>query len=310
MKKKIFLALIAITLFGCATAAQKQANQISATEVQANKDMHKCLETEYNKPENESIRAHLKSPSQAAPNSKQLHDKSYQTKSESALLSEYFENQKACTNEYIRQINTVAPSIAVILAERDNEFDKIRSLLIARKITWGNYYQQFQKIDAEYKNKLAIASRQLQMSLDAAHQAEIRQRQAIGDALQGIAGGMQSMGNAYTNAGNAYGNAGASCPACQQGIQQEQQAMQQQQQQAQQTQQNMQSLQNAYHYNDQQIPAQNLSQEQKNKTAAYLLTPGPEGTQGQVDDPRLRPENQQDLVNNPLLQGDNPAASP
>lgn len=214
MKPTPLLALCAITLGSCATAAQQQATTIHDTYAEANSTATKCLEENYDKPAYDALRVHLRAVSQPSPTTDQLNDTSYPTPSESALLKSYFDANAICINDRITKINAVAPTIAAVDEKGYRDTDKIRAQLINRNITWGKYNQQLLKIAETHKSAIAIAFKDLERSLAVSHQEEMRQRQAIAAAMQDMSAGMHSMGNAYSNAGNAYG-AAASSPAMQ-----------------------------------------------------------------------------------------------
>jgi hypothetical protein len=184
MRGFIIAILVAVTLAGCATAAQRQASTIKTVVLAASKEMNECNENLYFKPDYASLRPHLFSPeNKFLPSIAQLSDDTYPTQAEAKLFAAFYDDHARCERPLIERIGSVAPTVALVLTDTAVERDRIALQIVKRQITWGEGSRRAQTVFADDQRKLVAASQELDNNLNASHQAELAQRQAAANAL-------------------------------------------------------------------------------------------------------------------------------
>lgn len=182
--KRILLGIMVLSLTACATAAQRQANQIQTVAKKATEELKACITDVEQKPDYETIAPHLFSPANGFhPTMQQLADDTYPTKRDSQLIIKLHDDVLPCRQSAIQQLQSVVPTIAEVLTEEWVESDQQTMKLVKRKTTWGESARQTQQLMVRTQKKLIDAAHQIDSGLAASHQAEMAQRQAASNAL-------------------------------------------------------------------------------------------------------------------------------
>jgi hypothetical protein len=184
MERILIISLIVVSLTGCATAAQQQAETIKAVIQQAVIDERSCLESVIDKPEYASIISHLPSPEQKSkPTMAQLADDAFPTKNQSKLLILAHDEVTPCKEEALNKLENIWSSLATVAADEMVEGDKLTLKLVKREITWGDYNQQCLELTQDTREKVRPIIQQMKYHLVAQHQNELAQRQLFAQAL-------------------------------------------------------------------------------------------------------------------------------
>jgi hypothetical protein len=107
----------------------------------------------------------------------QLADNSFATEPEIASVSAVYPRQRACQNEFLAQVEKLAPTFAPIFAENFRDADDDTVALIQRKMTWGDYTRR--------RRDRAIAGQQAVVAEERRLAAEDQARAAA--MIQGLA---------------------------------------------------------------------------------------------------------------------------
>lgn len=91
----------------------------------------------------------------------QLADTSLATEAEIASLSAVYPRSRACQNEFLGQIEKLAPAFAPIFAESYRDADDDTVALIQRKMTWGDYTKRRRDRAIASREAVAVEERRL-----------------------------------------------------------------------------------------------------------------------------------------------------
>jgi hypothetical protein len=184
MRGFIIAILAAVTLAGCATAAQRQTSTIKTVvhaAVAANKE---CIVALRSKPEYAPLLPHLiPLENKGQPTMAQLGDDHYATKEEAKLLAAFHDETDNCKRPNIEKITSVAPSVGLILTDVVIDSDDLALQVIKHEITWGQASHKMQAGNNAAQKKIVAAFQELDRELAASNQAELAQRQQALDAL-------------------------------------------------------------------------------------------------------------------------------
>ncbi len=176
------LATLALT--ACATPAQQQAATIRSVAQATMNEFRQCTSYLYSEPQYAPLLPRLPQPqNNFLPTMAQMSDNTYPTQSESQLLIAFHDDAARCKQPAIQKIESVAPNLAVVLADAEIEGDRITLQLVKRQITWGQAATQRQAAWAENNRRLVAADQELANNLNAENRAELAQRQQAANAL-------------------------------------------------------------------------------------------------------------------------------
>ncbi len=183
-KPRVWLLLCALTaLAGCATAAQRQAQQAALGTREAAAQLKACSAAVIHKPEYVSLLLHTPDLETGQPMLAQLTDESMISSEDAKLFGARHDELNPCKSRLLNVLSTVRPDLVPILSDEYTKGTAIAVQLVERKITWGEFAQQGQVLLNDSRQRIAVADRQWISDLNASHQAEMAQRQAAAAAL-------------------------------------------------------------------------------------------------------------------------------
>lgn len=200
------LFFTAAILAGCATAAQRQAQQSGAAFREAAAENKACVAAHRARPEYGALLPHQPDLDTGQYTMAQLTDETRPTPMEAKSLASGYDEITICRTHFLNSLSSSRPDIVPILAATYTKGAETTVLLVQRKITWGEASRRGQERLSDLRQKLATADRQWIADLNASHQAEMAQRQAAADALMQLSA-QQQMINAMNRPRqtNCYG---------------------------------------------------------------------------------------------------------
>jgi hypothetical protein len=175
--------LAALIVGGCATAAQRQAQQAGVATREAAAQSKACIAAVIAKPEYAPLAAHTPDPTTGQLTMAQLTDESLISPAQAKLFGARHDDLNPCKAHLLNSLSTARPDIVPILASEYAKGTALAVQLVERKITWGEWGRQGQAISSDTRQQLAAADRQWSAELKASHQAELAEREAAADAL-------------------------------------------------------------------------------------------------------------------------------
>src|SRR5258708_15121260 len=170
----LLLALLALA--GCATAAQRQAEQIG-TNTQATGDQFRaCVTTAYYAPESASFRLHVPFDIRDA-TLQQMTSTAKITDEEIQAIYVLHPRVNDCRKTAREGFARTTPSIVPLYTDTFNRGELALIDLIERKVTWGEYVTGAKARNVELNAKLTAAFQQIGTNLQQSHQAEMANRQ-------------------------------------------------------------------------------------------------------------------------------------
>jgi hypothetical protein len=178
----LWAGAIALGLAGCATNAQRQAQQIAQNWQTTASELQACTSEVYNAPESEPLRRHLPYNVLNA-TLEQLTDSA--KASDDEIKAIYAQNPKLqeCRNSALHSLSTTTPTVVPILIDGYQKNDQIVIDLVQKKITWGEANQRAKALAVQMQKQLTDASQQIEANLERSNAAELAQRQAASNAL-------------------------------------------------------------------------------------------------------------------------------
>jgi hypothetical protein len=183
MKTRRLVILAAVlSLAGCATAAQRQAQQIKENSSAAALDLKRCADAVWNSPENTPLHSHIPLNLRDA-TIDQMMDSSTPTPEEIDALKATHPQVVACRNTFLDRINITTPTLASIFVENWDTRDTYLLQLIQKKISWGKYITESKALTAEEYKKFLAEAKHIDANLEQSHEAELARRQAAAKAM-------------------------------------------------------------------------------------------------------------------------------
>ena len=167
----------ATILFGCATAAQRQAQHIGSSIQEASTQMKACITSVFADSEGVEILAHVPPPGQQ-PTIMQMADASMPTFHEAQVVAALRSRSDVCRNQFIDKVSLVAPSLSSVMIDTTSKGDLDTLSLVKGQESWGDFVTRGKTISDEGREKLQAAAQQLGGELEASHERELEQRQA------------------------------------------------------------------------------------------------------------------------------------
>jgi hypothetical protein len=184
--RTLILAAIALSLGGCATAAQRQAFQINENTKAAQAHFIACNAAVYDEPETAPIRSHL--PLNLADASlQQLTDTAKPTPDEIQALYVRYPKLHACQADYLRELAPATPTLVPVLADSFRRFDQNMIDLVELKFSWGGYLAQRKAEGVQTRRDVQETYREINAGLAQSNQAELDRRQSALNAMAAFA---------------------------------------------------------------------------------------------------------------------------
>jgi hypothetical protein len=176
------LAVVAV-LTGCATAAQRQAQQSGVAIREAMTQFKACVVPILDKPEYAPLLVHTPDIDTGQHTMAQLTDETIPSVEDARLFGARFDDSNPCRSRLLTALSTARPDVVPILARSYTHGSAIVVLIVERKITWAEAARRSQENSDNLREQLTLADRQWIADLNASHQAELAQRQAASSAL-------------------------------------------------------------------------------------------------------------------------------
>jgi hypothetical protein len=178
------LAILAAVLCfsGCATAAQRQAQQIRENSTSAILDFKTCEDAVWNSPEYAPLQRHSPLNLRDA-TIDQMMDSSKATPEEIAAIKAPHPQIVACRNTFLDRINLTTPTISTIFVENWDARDSYLIDLLQLKITWGKLLTESKTRAAEEHKKVLAEGKNIDANLQQSHEAELARRQTAAKAM-------------------------------------------------------------------------------------------------------------------------------
>lgn len=177
------IAVLALLLVGCATAAQRQAQQSGMETRSALAQFKACVKSVRDKPEYGQLLVHSPDLETAQPSTAQLTDETVPSEQDARLFAARFDETNPCRGQLLTALSPARPDLVPILADELAQGSAIAVLVVERKITWAENSRRVQELASSARQKIAAADRQWVADLNVSHQAEMTRRQAAGAAL-------------------------------------------------------------------------------------------------------------------------------
>ncbi len=186
--KRIVLAavmFIIVLLFGCTTAAQRQASFIRENSEAVKQKVLVCSHKVETNPDYQKIAIHMPLVITATkhPTLLQLADNGMPSDEDIKAIISLHNEAEACRSQAIEDIVKFLPGIIPMLTQLYHGSDLVMVDLIQQKITWGESSKRRMALVDDYTAKVQAFSEQLDRDLAASHNAELAQRQAALNAL-------------------------------------------------------------------------------------------------------------------------------
>jgi hypothetical protein len=200
MRKYVLFACISLALSGCATAAQRQFQNIHQTDHGAVVQLKACVSAIMESPEAEPVRSHEPVDLREA-TLDLLMDSSKATPKQIAAIKAIHPQLNDCRTTALNTIARVTPGIAAILAEEMQKAEVNLIALLKRKLTWGEYITKEKELGLATAPQITAEGQRIDRGLEQSHEAELARRQAASKAITDYLQ-TQQMINAMKQAGS------------------------------------------------------------------------------------------------------------
>lgn len=181
IKVLVFVSCLAV-LAGCATATQRQAQEMRANIQSASVELNSCLDSVYNSHDYNAIRDHL--PTNVTKLTlQQLTDTNYITDEEKASLFAVEPPIETCRHNAVDKIGRTNPTYTKILLELLTKYEFNMIALIEKKQSWGDFTRNWKADMAVMVGQISDEDRRLGNQMAIAQENELTRRQAYFNAL-------------------------------------------------------------------------------------------------------------------------------
>jgi hypothetical protein len=181
LTKVVAVAGMATLLFGCATAAQRQAQAIGTNTQNVGASAKACLAALYSAPEAAPLRPHVAIDVRDTTLA-QLADQSLATKEEIDAIFLLHPRLQQCQKAALDGLMVTTPSLVPILAAEYVQGEDNTLALVQRKESWGEFSKRRRDIVFEGTAQLVAEGRRIEAGLEQSHEAELAARQAAAQA--------------------------------------------------------------------------------------------------------------------------------
>jgi hypothetical protein len=208
-KEMRLVVILCLAMAGCATAAQRQGEQIKTGLGAAEAEMKACVAAMNNDPSYAGLQQHFPFNDIRQATLAQMTDDSLVSSSDVALMSSRRSIIIGCESKLEETLSRVLPPLVPIIVETRTEQDNNLLDLVKHKASWGAYVVRSQAIIASQAAKMQAVFHQVDAELAAANQQELAQRQAAAAAYSQYMQTQQIINNAnrpVTTNCNRFGN--------------------------------------------------------------------------------------------------------
>jgi hypothetical protein len=172
------IALIALILPGCSTAAHRQAQQPGWATQEAWAEFKACVKSVMDQSEYAALLVHTLDLDTMQPTITQLTDETIPSEQDARLFAARFDATNRCREELLMDIAIPRPDLAPILADEFTQAGAIAVLVVERKVTWAEAARRSQMLSGDLRQKITAADLQWIAELNPFHQADMAQLQA------------------------------------------------------------------------------------------------------------------------------------
>lgn len=171
------IALIALLLAGCSTAAQ-QAHQPGEAAQEAWEHFKACAKPVIDKPEYATLQGRTLDLDTMQPTMAQLTDETIPSEQDARLFAARFDEVNPCREYLLREVSITRPDLLPILADQFAQSGAIAVLVVERTITWADAARRSQSLWSDIRQQITAADLQWIGDLNPFHQPTMAQRQA------------------------------------------------------------------------------------------------------------------------------------
>jgi hypothetical protein len=200
-----FALTIAAVAAGCANQDQRQEKSVVTSDSEsvlskyamARRDFLTCGNGVYNDPQFSSIATHIPfNPDFSS--LAQLSDQRLATRLEITLLFDFDSAFAKCPSAFLEKMKTIAPAMAVIIADGYTKNEYITIDLIERKLTWGDYANKRKDNYHDAVASLGVEIQRIQRETNQESEGDTAERQNVLNALTRYHQSLQSVGRLRT----------------------------------------------------------------------------------------------------------------
>jgi hypothetical protein len=172
------IALIALILAGCSTAAHRQAQQPGWAAQEAWAEFKACVKSVMDQSEYAALLVHTLDLDTMQPTITQLTDETVPSERDARLFEARFDDTNRCREGLLTDIAIPRPDLAPILADEFTQAGAIGVLVVEREVTWAEAARRSQMLSGDLRQRITAAELQWIADLNPFHQADMAQLQA------------------------------------------------------------------------------------------------------------------------------------
>lgn len=185
--RRFILLMIAVTVGGCATRAEREADRIKAAAAATFDQATQCRTQIGQSAEWQQLASHLPPLDGAEPSMALRTNDSLPTPAQASLLVKLFNDRfQPCQTLIVTNLHTVHPSLAAVITEFNATANQNYARLAGRQVTWGTYANLSASLNAEARTNWTKAGQKIETELAAREDAERNRRQAAFNNLYNI----------------------------------------------------------------------------------------------------------------------------
>ena len=172
------IALIALILAGCSTAALRQAQQPGWATQEAWAEFQACVKSVEDQSEYAALLVHTLDLDTMQPTIAQFADGTIPSEQDARLFAARFDETNRCRQELLTDVAIPRPDLVPILADEFTQAGAIAVLVVERKVTWAEAARRSQMLSGDLRQRITAAELQWIADLNPFHQADMAQLQA------------------------------------------------------------------------------------------------------------------------------------
>ena len=172
------IALIALIVAGCSTAAHRQAQLPGWATQEAWAEFKACVKSVMDQSEYAALLVHTLDLDTMQPTTTQLTDETIPSEQDARVFAARFDETNRCREELLTDIAVPRPDLTPILADEFTQAGAIAVLVVERRVTWAEAARRSQMLSGDLRQRITAADLQWIADLNPFHQADMAQLQA------------------------------------------------------------------------------------------------------------------------------------
>jgi hypothetical protein len=172
------IALIALIVAGCSTAAHRQAQLPGWATQEAWAEFKACVKSVMDQSEYAALLVHTLDLDTMQPTTTQLTDETIPSEQDARVFAARFDETNRCREELLTDIAIPRPDLTPILADEFTQAGAIAVLVVERRVTWAEAARRSQMLSGDLRQRITAADLQWIADLNPFHQADMAQLQA------------------------------------------------------------------------------------------------------------------------------------